>query len=65
MSKRFFAERIPPYKQFYHLWHKPGSGRFHKRRLNKAWRRYYRLKDRGLRARMPVHLISEVNMRGW
>ncbi len=39
-------------------------GKYYKRRLNKAWRAFFKARLRGNRGKEPVTLTSEVNWRG-
>lgn len=65
MGRRFFCNRAPDYVSFSQKWPRAGSGRWRKRQLSKARRRYGRLTAKGHRARLPVHIESEVNYKGW
>ena len=66
MGKRFFNERGEWYVSFSEKWSgKPGNGRYMKRSLSKARRRYAKCKLRGISAKEPTGLESLVNYKGW
>jgi hypothetical protein len=65
MGNRYFEEQ-PWWINFTHTWgNKPHLGRWYKRRLSKARRRYIRTLIRLGRAKEPIGLEREVNWRGW
>lgn len=61
MGRRYFTDTLPDYLNFTATWgRKPGNGRWMKRRLSKARRRWKDNHHRGL-----LHAESECNWRGW
>ena len=65
MGIRHFNESAPSYVSFSQRWSKAGDGKYLKRRLNKARRKFEKLRLRGIRGKAPTQLEGEVNYRGW
>lgn len=65
MGRRYF-KKLPWYVSFTQTWgNKRGMGRFWKRQLSKARRRYAKNLLKYGRGKEPVGLESEVNWKGW
>ena len=64
MGNRYFND-LPEYVSFSQRWPNPHIGRYWKRQLNKARRKYIKLELRGIRGREPVYLESMVNYKTW
>ena len=67
MGNRYF-ERLPWYLNFTSTWgNKPGFGKYWKRQLHKARRRYWKALHRHGKThpRTPTHYEAEVNWKGW
>jgi hypothetical protein len=66
MGRRYFDEYKPAWVTFSETWgNVPHIGRWYKRRLSKARRRYVRDLLRFGRAKEPTGIESEVNWKGW
>lgn len=67
MGNRFFNDRIKKaHGKFTRTWgNVPGNGRWWKRQLSKARRRYINALLRSGRGKEPIGLESEVNWKGW
>jgi len=66
MGNRFLDERLKGYISFTQTWgNKEGIGRYWKRILSKARRRYAKAELRGERGKEPVGLESTVNWKSW
>jgi len=55
----------PRYSHWFHCWAGPGIGKFWKRRLNKARRKYIKNLIWFGRGKEPVSKESKINWRNW
>ena len=62
MSK---SRKPPKYVRFTHIWPHEGFGKYWKRKLNKARRKYAKDLLKFGRGKEPVDLESEVNWKLW
>jgi hypothetical protein len=58
-------DKAPWFVSFSERWASPGEGRFWKRRLSKARRRYVRALLKCGRGKEPVGIESTVNWKNW
>lgn len=66
MGTRYFDELAKRHITFMETWgNKIGIGRYYKRRLSKARRRYAKDLIKFGRGKEPTGLESEINWRGW
>lgn len=65
MGRRYWNNRAPEYVSFSECWPGVGTGRYWKRKLSKARRKYHKMVIRYGRGREPTWLESEVNWKTW
>lgn len=64
--KEFGDRPAPPHVTFTEMWsNTPGMGKWYKRQLSKARRRYIKFTLLGIRVKEPTGWESEVNWKAW